>query len=138
MGAHGMEVNDFKISSGKVGQATGMSVGLVGKFSMAGGTGATAAFCGNYGTDGKGVDFDFLHIPRAAAALTAPGGKLAGPAATTMTATAGGASVPVPGVGVATICTTGRPFRIRFVSDPFEVIATETIQTGFSLGYEQS
>jgi len=165
--AHGMEVNDFKISSGKVGQATGMSVGLVGKFSGTGGTGATAAFCGNYGTDGKGVDFDFLHIPRAAAkiggaffpiassnfcgvalvakgdgmmaALTMPGGVLSGPAATVMTMNAAGtASIPVPNVGVATICTTGRPFRIRFVSDPFEVIATETIQTGFSLGYEQS
>jgi len=166
--AGGMQVDDFRISTGSKGDSMMMSAGLVGKLAGAGGPTVTVAHCGNYGTDGKGVDYDYLHIPRPAAKIGAalfpiassnfcgaalvakgfgtnaalttmgmPAGKmLAGPAATTAT-TAGAGTAKEPGLGFATVCTTGRPFRIRFVSDIGET-AKETLQHGFSLGYEQS
>merc|ERR1719412_781069 len=135
-----------------------MGMAFIGKFGM------TAGQCGNYGTDGKQLDFDYLHIPKAKAdvppagtgflpivgnsnfcghalvaktgiALTTAGAMnmLAGPAALT---TAGAGTLA--NNGIATICTTGRPFRIRFVTDGFEVAAKEVDQNGFSLGYLQS
>merc|ERR1712014_544956 len=112
-----------------------MSAGLVGKLGGPGGFTMTAAHCGNYGTDGKGVDYDYLHIPRPAAKIGAalfpiassnfcgaalvakgsgaalttmgmPAGKmLAGPAATQAT-TAGAGTAKEPTTGFATVCTT--------------------------------
>merc|ERR1712083_760175 len=145
--AGGTEINDFRISSGMVGEATMMSMGFPGAFTGAGAMPAGA--CGNYGTDGKGVDYDFVHIPKAFAKVGDVYAKVtannnfcgaalvgrAGPALTTDSAI--GAMTAI-GAGQATICTSGRPFRIRFVSDSVENAAFETIQTGFSFGYEQS
>jgi len=156
--AGGMEINDFRISSGINGEASFTSSGLPGAFTGMGAMPAGA--CGNYGTDGLGVDYDFVHIPKAQAKIGDVFAKVvgnhnfcgaalvgaAGPVLTTamMAAQIGPAALTTtgaltaPGVGQATICTNGRPFRIRFVSDSVENAALETIQTGFSLGYEQS
>jgi hypothetical protein len=154
------EINDFRISSGVAGDATLMSSGLIGIFSMAGAGGATMAACGNYGTDGLGVDYDFVHIPKAQAKIgdvfaKVPGNHnfcgaalvgAAGPALTTMFAkqvgpaaltTTGAGTAVLAMSGQATICTNSQPFRIRFVSDSVEVAAKETLQTGFFLGYVQ-
>jgi len=173
--AGGTVVNDFLISTGVMGDSALIASGLVGAFSGAGA--GTMAACGNYGTDGMGIDFDFVHVPGAFAnianvnvpvngnhnfcgaalvgangpALTTagvpPGLAQVGPAATMMSASGTAVSVMVPAVmamsGQATICTSDRPFRIRFKSDSGEVFdpapaASETVQTGFSLGYEQA
>merc|ERR1719189_1136877 len=153
--------NDFRISSGgAMGSIAAMDMAFVGKFS-----GMSSGFCGNYGTSGTRFDFDYLHIPKAKVnigasflnivgnsnfcghalfaknglALTTTGAMtmLAGPAALT---TMGAGTLP--NIGIATICTTGRPFRIRFVTDGFEVAGKEAggavHQNGFSLGYLQS
>lgn len=154
------EINDFRISSGVNGEFMMTSSGLPGAFS--GGPGTMGA-CGNYATDGLGVDYDFVHIPKAEAKIGAVFAKVvgnhnfcgaalvakAGAALTTTGAPAGARQIgpaaltttgamTAPDVGQATICTNGRPFRIRFVSDSVENAMLETIQTGFSLGYEQS
>jgi len=156
----GAVVNDFLISSGAMGDDAKISSGLVGKLSGASGT---MAACGNYGTTGKGIDYDFVNVPggqaniagqllpiagndnfcgaalvgKAGPALTAANmAAQVGPAGTTAT-TAGDGNAKQPNVGQATVCTSRRPFRIRFVSDAGEVEGKETVQSGFSLGYEQ-
>lgn len=167
--AGGTVINDFQISSGAKTSSMVASSGLVGKFTGAASV-AEAAVCGNYGTDGMGIDFDFLNVPGGfadfggaafavagndnfcGAALVAANGpaltttssaKQVGPAeiatsTTTSTGTAmATAMAMIAGPGQATICTSRRNFRIRFVSDAGET-ATETVQTGFSLGYEQA
>merc|ERR1719189_444369 len=165
--AHGMVTNDFAVSTGGPMGSTAASA-LIGQFNLAGqmaAAGTMGGFCGNYGTDGKGIDFDYVNIPRPMAniggnffpivgnsnfcgkglfakggpALTTAGAGtlLAGPATSSSMGSAG-----VLSVGVTTICSTSRPFRIRFVSDAGEVVLAapmiEAAQTGFSLGYLQS
>merc|ERR1719415_105426 len=53
--------NDFRISSGgAAGSMAASGLATVGKFVQMG-------VCGNYGTDGLQLDFDYLHIPKAKA-----------------------------------------------------------------------
>jgi len=138
-------LNDFLISTGGVGDsaATNVAVGLWGK----------SGFCGNYGSSGKGVEFDHLMIPRAST-FAIPTGLPVGTAAAGIVAVQGNdnfcggclaaifsmpylaAGPPVATIpaNVQTICSRVTPFLVRFVTDVGEG-PMETVQSGFNLQY---
>jgi len=137
-------LNDFIISDGLAGDAAlAAAMGLWGKDGLQ---------CGNYGATGKGIgskaDFDYLNIPGASTAAPGTrfigtggppitminngnfcGAQLAGGAANSQVATAA-----MMAANQATVCSRVVPFQVRFVTDAGETI-TETVQSGFQLGY---
>merc|ERR1711971_892419 len=137
-------LNDFLISKGAVGDTATPNVaqGLWGK---------VTGFCGNYGTTGKGAEFDHLQIPRASTEAI-PTGLPVGTVAAGVLNNAvndnfcGGCLAkahlnPYLGAGPAviagnaqTICSRATPFLVRFVTDAGEDLL-ETVQSGFNLQY---
>jgi len=146
--AAGGLLNDFLISTGKVGDAGVVNLGK-------GQLGKSAGFCGNYGPMGKGIpdgvpEFDHLQIPRASTfaiptglpvfsgtvgvndnfcgACLAKAGSMACQVASAM-----GAAELVAGTQ-QTVCSRAYPFLVRFVTDVGEG-PLEEVQTGFNLQY---
>jgi hypothetical protein len=137
-------MNDFLISKGAVGDTATPNVaqGLWGK---------VTGFCGNYGTTGKGAEFDHLQIPRASTEAI-PTGLAVGTVAAGIVNNGvndnfcGGCLAkahlnPYLGAGPAviagnaqTICSRATPFLVRFVTDAGEDLL-ETVQSGFNLQY---
>merc|ERR1711971_642723 len=137
-------LNDFLISTGVDGDSAALNIakGLWGK---------ATGFCGNYGADGKGVEFDHLQIPRAstnaiptglAVGTTAAGivgngvndNFCGGCLAKTHSNVYLGAGPAVIAGNAQMICSRVTPFLVRFVTDVGEG-AMETVQSGFRLQY---
>ena len=111
-------------------------------------------FCGNYGTNGKGVEFDHLQIPRAstnaipAGLAVGTGTSAAAPVHTNVVndnfcggclAAAHsniylGAGPAVIAGAAQSVCSRVTPFLVRFVTDVGEG-PLETVQSGFNLQY---
>jgi len=137
--------NDFLISTGVAGDDANPNVAecLLGK---------ATGLCGNYGTMGKGVEFDHLQIPRATtnlAAGLAVGFPAMGPVVMTgvndnfcggcLASPGGHAMAYLDAMGVvagtsATVCSRLTPFLVRFVTDAGEG-EDETVQSGFNLQF---
>jgi len=133
----GAVINDFLISSGAVGDASSLQLGVLGKAGSSGG-------CGNYGTAGSGIEYDFLHIPMPFAGGTGSlmfqtsnfcGGALI--SLTTAATAITGTGATAMALNQVTLCSTSTPFQVRFVSDSGETVF-ETIQSGFQLGFIQT
>ena len=110
-------------------------------------------FCGNYGTTGKGAEFDHLQIPRASTEAIPTGLAVGTDVGTDGIVNNGvndnfcggclakahlnpylGAGPAVIAGNAQTICSRATPFLVRFVTDVGEG-PLETVQSGFNLQY---
>jgi len=103
----------------------------------------TATACGNYGTNGLGVDYDYLHIPFASTSATTPVPITSNSNFCGQCLVEGSAIVCSTASNRKTICSKSLPFQVRFVSDGGETSKnakpeTSANQKGFNLHFIQT